>query len=188
MRHLARVLSWIAAALQLGIVLPAAARAQVSDPFAPQTRWIAAPAPAASWMPVSLDFAAGGELVLAAGALGSPRWMVFSSPEPAAPNGQIQPLLSAPAHPATLSGMQVRAGELAGQLFALSQVPDPSVSQRRTEVSRFDALAAGALSAAIWTHDLGLRVNGTAKLEVAADGSRVVAIVNDTATQTLRID
>jgi len=139
-------------------------------------------------MPVSVDFAAAGELVIAAGALGSPRWMAFSAPAPAGPNGQVQPLISGLANPATLSTMQVRAGDQAGELFAVSQVPDPDNAHRKTEVARFDGRAPNALGAAVWTHDLGLHVNGLARLCAASDGSRVVAIVNDTPTQTLRIE
>ncbi|MEO6709750.1 MAG: hypothetical protein ABI054_02450 [Planctomycetota bacterium] len=188
MRHAARVLGWIVALGPLGMLFPASASAQVADPFAPTTRWTCAPSPAAAWMPVSVDFAAAGELVIAAGALGSPRWMVFSGPAPAGPNGQIQPLLSGLANPATLSTMQVRAGDQAGELFTLSQVPDPDNAHRRTEVARFDGLGPNALGAAVWTHDLGLHVNGIARLCSAADGSRLVAIVNDTLTQALRIE
>src|SRR5690349_21211058 len=97
------------ALLSLALVGLAArsAAAQVADPFAPQTRWSAAPAAGASWMPASVDFAAGGELVFAAGALASPSWLVLSTPLPADASGHVQPLLSAPAAPGTLSGMLV---------------------------------------------------------------------------------
>jgi hypothetical protein len=161
------------------------AAAQISDPFAPQTRWIAAPAPGASWMPASVDFGAGGELVFAAGALSSPRWMVFSSPQSA--GGQVQPLRSVQASSGTLSNMSVKCADGANELFALAQIPDPDSSHRRTEVSRFDALAANGFTPA-WTHDLGWRVNGGAKLCAAADGSRVVALVDDVQTQQLRLE
>jgi len=169
------------------VALQAHAVAQLSDPFAPQTRWRAAPAPTAPWMPASVDFAAGGELVFAAGAQGSPAWMLYSSPQPADSSGKVQPLCSAPATAGTLSNMSVRCGAHAGQLFALSQVPDPDNSHRRTEVARFDALATNGF-APLWIHDLSLGGNGSAKLAAAADGSRVVALVNDAQTQSLRLE
>ncbi|HUR27372.1 MAG TPA: hypothetical protein VM509_04245, partial [Planctomycetota bacterium] len=177
------------ALLSLALVGLAAqgAAAQVADPFAPQTRWSSAPSAGAAWMPASVEFAAGGELVFAAGALASPSWLVFSTPLPADASGHVQPLCAAPAAPGTLSNMLVRCGPRANELYALAQIPDPNAAHRRTEVARFDALAGGTLAPA-WTHDLGLRVNGGAKLAVSDDGARVVALIHDAATQQLRLE
>ncbi len=169
------------------LVVATDAGAQVQDPFAPGTRWTAAPAVGAPWIPSSVDFAAGGELVFASGAFGHPSWLVFSSSEPAGAGGQIQPWFEVSAASATLSNMSVRCGDQARELFALSQIPEPDSAHRRTEITRFDALAAGGLAAA-WTHDMGWRVNGTAKLAAAADGSRAVAVVHDGVQQALRIE
>lgn len=187
MRHAARVLTSLFLFGPVLVSSSTVAAAQVADPFAPQTRWIAPPVSGTVWMPSSVNFAAGGELVFASGALASPRWLVFSSPQPADPSGQIQPLLSAAASPGTLSNMLVRCGDQASELFSISQIPDPDNSHRRTDVARFDALGTSGLTP-VWTHDMGLRVNGSVKLEVAADGSRVVALVNDAQSQTLRLE
>jgi hypothetical protein len=85
--------------------------------------------------------------------------------------------------------MPVRAGDQGSELFTLAQVPDPDVAHRRTEIARFDALSsAGAGLARAWTHDMGWRINGLAKLEVASDGARVVAVLHDSALAVLRID
>src|SRR5204863_5894843 len=100
------------------------------------TRWASAPAAGTAWLPASVDFAAGGELVFAAGALGSPGWMVFPSSQLAPAGTQLAPWFSVAADPATLSNMSVRCGDLADELFGLAQVPDPDSTHRRTEVSR----------------------------------------------------
>ncbi len=169
------------------LALATAAAAQVPDPFAPGTRWTAAPTVGAPWIPSSLDFAAGGDLVFASGAFGHPSWLVFSSSAPAGASGQIQPWFNLSADSATLSNMSVRCGDQARELFGISQIPQPDSAHRKTEVARFDALAVGGLAAA-WTHDMGWRVNGTAKLAAAADGSRVVAVVHDSVQQAIRIE
>ena len=169
------------------LALATNAGAQVQDPFAPATRWISAAATTTPWIPCSLDFAAGGELVFAAGAFGHPSWLVFSSSEPAGTAGQIQPRFNRAADSATLANMSVRCGDQARELFGLSQIPEPDSAHRRTEVARFDALAVGGLTAA-WTHDMGWRANGTAKLAVAADGTRAVAVVHDGVQHALRIE
>lgn len=164
-----------------------AAGAQGQDPFAPGVRWSAAPTAGVPWIPTSVEFAAGGELVFAAGALGSPRWMVFSSAENSSAPGAATPWLSASAAPATLSNMIVRAGDDGDELFGLCQVPDPDTSHRRTEIARFDVLDPSGMSR-LWTHDMGWRVNGAAKLAVSADGTRAMAVVHDATSQALRIE
>ncbi len=181
----ARALRCLFTLASLGVASDAGA--QVQDPFAPGTRWSAAPATGSPWIPSSVDFAAGGELVFASGAFGHPSWLVFSSSQPAGAGGQIQPWFNLSADSATLSNMSVRCGDQARELFGLSQIPEPDSAHRRTEVARFDALAVGGLATA-WTHDMGWRANGTAKLAVAADGSRAVAVVHDGAQQALRIE
>jgi hypothetical protein len=133
------------ASLGLGISPPAAA--QNSDPFAAGIRWSHAASANSPWVPSGVAFAAGGELVFASGALGSPRWLLFSSP---GGNGAVQPWSLAPASPTTLGSMPVRAGDQGSELFTLAQVPDPDVAHRRTEIARFDALssAGGGLARA----------------------------------------
>src|SRR5262245_58244871 len=100
------------------------ARAQGADPFAPTTRWTFAPSAGAPWIPASLDFAAGGDWLTAAGAVGSPRWMLFST-SAASAGGALAPWSTAPATAGALAGMAVRGGDSVRELFALCQVPDP---------------------------------------------------------------
>ena len=173
----------------LGIgVAPAAA--QSFDPFAPGSRWTCAASAASPWLPASVRFAARGELVFAAGAIGSPRWMLFSTPHGAGGVGAVAPWCSSLAAPTTLAHMSVRAGEWGSELFSLSQVPDPDAAHRKTLVARHDASSSGTSGslAQLWSHDMGWRVNGLAKLAASADGSRAVAVLHDAAANALRID
>lgn len=165
---------------------PTRAAAQAADPFSPQTRWSCAASTASAWMPASVGFAAHGELVFAAGSLASPRWMLFSTPQ--ATSGSVAAGCSSLAAPSTLSNMSVRGGDQGSELFSLSQQPDPDPAHRKTLVARHDALLHSGVLAQAWSHDMGWRVNGSAKLAAAADGSRAVAVLHDAAAGALRID
>jgi hypothetical protein len=182
----ARLMAATGAAL-VAAALAGPAAAQSPDPYAPGTRWTALPGATAPWMPVSVRFGAGGELVFVGAGLSTPQWLVYGSTLPPASQGVAQAATGLWAAPSTLSNLTVSCGDGAHELFGLAQIPDPDSSHRRTEISRFDPLAPGGL-AALWTHDMGWRANGPAKFAVARDGARAVAVLQDSATQQLRID
>jgi len=164
--------------------------AQAPDPFAAGLRWSHAPSAQEAWLPTSLVFAAGGELVWAAGSGADPRRMLFSTPSGAF-GGAEQPPVFEDAHSQPVQGGPRVAGSArADSLFSVVQVPGSDPLDRRAQVARHDALAsaAGASFAPRWIHDMGVVASGTPLVAAARDGARVVAAVHDQASGLLRLD
>ncbi len=168
------------------VVASTSLAAQVTNPFQPGLRWSYAAPSAQPWLPMSVDFAAHGDLVLGAGSIGTPQALLFSSHSGA----NVQPL-DVDLGLALAQGTVLAVGSSrADRLFGAAQFDQPDATHRQTLVVRRDALSAahGASFAPTWTHDMGVLVNGPVKLAVDVDGTRVVAAVHDAATSNLRID
>lgn len=179
----ARLVASVAAA---AIVCAAAPLARAQDPFQPGPRWTYASASSTAWLPQSVDFAAGGEIVWAVASGTSPRALVLSG----APIGAVAPQFS-DASLGPLHGGAIAVGSAsAGALFVALQRPEPDGAHRRTTIERRDAYAAalGQPFQASFVHDLGLLVNGPAKLAVDRTGSLAVAAVFDATAGASRID
>ena len=160
------------------------ARAQAPDPFAPQRRWTAAPAAAEPWLPRSLAFAVGGELVWAAGSVGAPRAMLLSASE--LPAGGVTAPLSEHPLAGALGTVHAVAGPGPDALYTASQTPAPTSSKRLTRVTRLRA--PGGVLEPIWSRDHPLVGNGP--VEIAADraGARVAVAVHDAAIGLLLVE
>lgn len=157
-----------------------------TDPFHAGLRSTHASSAAHAWLPQSVDFAAGGELVWAAGAGTTPELFVVSS----APSGAIAPEFVDGALVGVSGPLVVASAKRADRLFSAAQFVAPDAAHKRTLVFAHDPLAAaaGAAFAPRWTHDVGLFVNGPAKVACDADATRVVVAVSDANTGTSRID
>ena len=162
----------IALALAL-LGLPTAAQTP-SDPFAPGQRWSAGPDPAQPWIPRDVSFAAGGELVWAGAAQGDPHLELYAA---GATLDAQAPLHRGPSLAGAIGLVPVAAGSGAGELFAAAQFPQPTATHRRTEVYRYDALAAaaGAPFTPVWTRTLPVLSDGQALLAADGSGGLVVA-------------
>ena len=163
-----------AAALGLALALAPAGRAQALDPFAPHQRWAESATPASAWLPRSVAFAAGGELVLGAGSVGAPRALLLSSPDLSG-----QALVGTLALDGALGTVEVAAGDPPGLLFTLSQHALTGPGDRTTRVTRLSTDPGpwpGEL-AAEWSVEVGSAGNGAARLALAGDGSLLVAAV-----------
>lgn len=178
-----RVLPLLLSAPLASLLGPASAGAQ--DPFGPGLVWTVQAPLAEPWIPTAASFAAGDGLVWAAGAVGNPRLLAIASealgPQEAlfvdtGVDGVVGSFVAATAHDAE-------------GLFSLVQRPAPDPLHRRTEVSRYDPLAAaaGAPFAPVWTIDLGLLTNGPARLAVEEGGERVVVAFYDDASAVVRL-
>jgi hypothetical protein len=162
-----------------------AARAQAPDPFAPNLRWKHAAASGASWIPSSVDFAAGGEIVWAAGVGASPRAMLFASGASSAVGSDTAPVVEDAGLLASSGAILARGSSDEHALFLVAQYPQADAQHRRTEVACYDAL--GAPFAPQWRHSLALIGNGAARLVAARNGGQVVAAAHDSASSTLEI-
>ncbi len=153
---------------------PAGAQAQ-PDPFAAGVRWVAGPTPAATWMPRDVVLTEGGELAFAGATLAHPRVALYAS---AALDGAEAPLAEGPELAGAIGIVPVAAGAGAAELFAAPQFPAPDELHRRTEVGRYDALAAaaGAPFAPVWTRVLPVQANGPALLAADPAGGLATAI------------
>jgi hypothetical protein len=151
------------------------AAAAQADPFAAGVRWAAGPAPAAPWMPRDAVFTAGGELLFAAATLTHPHLSLYAA---AALDGGPALLFQGPDLPGAIGVVPVAAGAGPRELFAAPQFPAPDALHRRTEVVRYDALAAaaGAPFAPVWTRILPVQENGPALLAADEQGGLVAAI------------
>ncbi|MCC6406922.1 MAG: hypothetical protein IT453_07140 [Planctomycetes bacterium] len=158
-----------------------------TDPFQPGLRSSHAATIADAWLPQSVDFAAGGELVWTAGSGTASRLALLSS----APSGAIAPELVDSLSPAGASGTVAVAGaKRADRLFSAAQFPTIDASHKRTTIALHDAFASAASGtfAPRWAHDMGLFVNGPVKLACDAAGTKAVAALSDANTGTARVD
>jgi hypothetical protein len=121
----------------------------------------------------------GGELLFAAATLAHPHLALYSA---AALEGGPALLFEGPDLPGAIGVVPVAAGAGPDELFAAPQFPAPDALHRRTEVVRYDALAAaaGAPFAPVWTRILPVQQNGPALLAADAQGGLVAAIHDPT--------
>ena len=178
-RALVRVAGRVLAGLvgTAGIAGPARST-QGPDPFAPHRRWVEAADPAAPWIPRSVAFAAGGELVLGAGSLGAPRALLLSSPDLSGAE-----LVGSFDLSGALGTVYAAAGPGAGELYCLSQYP-LGPNQRLTRATRLDAggvAGGGAPLSSRWSVDLGAGGNGAARMALSADGSALAVASEESA-------
>ena len=176
----------IAAAALATLLMAGPLGAQGADPFQAGLRWIHAADGSAPWVPMGVDFAAGGQLVWGAPAVGTPHLALLSSQDGplVAPLFEDFGALGAAAPPL------VRGSADAARLYSLLQLPDPDPAHRKTLVSRHDALAAagGSGFAPVWTHDPGFQGPGAGHLELAEDGGRLVVAGYDLGSGETWID
>jgi len=165
------------------------AAAQAPDPFAPRLRWSHVAPPAQPWLPSSAAFAGLDGLAWVAGSIGSPRLVLLSAAEDAG-GAAASPLAIDTALAGALGTVAVAGGDPAGALFSCAQFPSPDALHRRTRIARHDGLAAsaGGPFAPAWARDLTLVGNGAARIACSGDGSRLAAVVHDSASGTLEVD
>ncbi len=167
---------WRLLALLVAATAAAApAAAPPPDPFAAGVRWSAGPAPSAPWMPRDVVLTERGELAFAGAALAHPRVALYAT---AALDGGEALIVEGPELAGAIGVVPVAAGAGAHELFAAPQFPAPDEQHRRTEVTRYDALAAaaGAPFAPVWTRVLPVQQNGPALLAADPAGGLVAAI------------
>ena len=158
-------------------------------PFAPGERWSHAADPASPWIPTSVAFAAGGELVLglagfaspglqvhAAGASGSS--LLYSAPLSAGIQGNGSLVLAHPDLPLALT---------------LEQLPLAGSTAKTTSLVARDlvAAAAGGTLAVRWSHDPGFSTTAGGLAAVAsgpAGAALVVLALRDDTTGLLHVN
>ncbi len=174
-----------AAALSLVLALPAATAAQ--GVFGPAERWEHRPGPGQPWIPADVALAAGGELCWAAPAVATPHLLALSGPV----RRHAEVLFADRGVGPVAGSFEVAAGERPDVLLTLVQRPAPDALHRRTEVRRYDPLAAAVAGGPfdpVWTHDLGTLGNAPARLACDARGDRLVAAVHDPAAGHVQLD
>jgi len=179
-------------ALNLALSPQGATPPPASDPFAAGLRWSHRSEVVTPWIPRDACFVGGGELVWAAPALPNPSLRLLSTAE----LGLAEPLFQDSSLIGALGEVRVAAGDTPAELFAAAQYPAPTSSSRRTMITRHDALAAalgtpsGSSTAFLpsWTHDMGLRGNGPARLVASPDGAFLFSAAFDATTQIVQVD
>jgi len=162
----------------------AAAAGTDPDPFGSGLRWSFGSDAADPWIPRGAAFAADGELLLTAPAIGAHRLLLHATSGLGAP---ADPIASVDL-PGTLGSVRVAAGDDLGELYCARQLPEPDAAHRRTWVERRGAAGPLPALAAEWTHDFGFLVNGGVELAASPDGETVVAAVFDSATGRVVVD
>jgi len=192
-RPLQRGLDSLAAALALAAALgwaPLAHTAPVpiqgAGPFTLGERWSSAASPSLTWLPDSVVFAGGDELVVSAsrgmaGGLAVKSAHAAQGAPDLAFDGRFQFAYGAP---------EVVAGERADAVYSLAQYPAPDLFSRRVEVTRHNPVQAarGAAFVPVWTHELDVRINAPARIVCDAAGEIVVAAAFDDQSGNVRID
>jgi hypothetical protein len=169
--------------------IPAAAQAP-PDPFAPGVRWSLAPPVAAPALPRDVAFAAGGELVWSAATLEHPRLSLCAA---SALSAGDAPLFQSAELAGAIGVIPVAAGGPA-HLYAAPQFQDPDASHRRSEIVRYDALAAaaGAPFQPVWTRILPVQANGPALIATGPGESggagALVAAVHDPSAGAVHLE
>lgn len=177
--------SWTALLAHLILLVPG--HAAVQDTSDSVLRWSHSATTISPWIPRSIAFAAGDNLVWASANHGSPHLVALSA---GGASGNT-PLLWDPSVASSFPLLQVTAGTLAADaLFGIAQYPVTDAWHRRTEVSGYSVVGEvlGAPFAPRWTHDMGVIANGAGLIDCDAAGRQVVAAVWDNATQKTRID
>lgn len=158
-------------------VLASATPAHAQDPFAPGLRWTRAATNQDAWIPRSVAFGDGGELVWCS-ATGTRAHLELDAANAA---GAVLPLQRDDQVVSAISVLSVAAGSEPGALFSVAQYPQPDAAHRATQVSRYEPAPFGAFTP-VWSVDSGLVVNGPGRLVCDDAGARVfVALWNDAA-------
>ncbi|MEM1451523.1 MAG: hypothetical protein AAGI22_20580 [Planctomycetota bacterium] len=170
----------------LVLVVAALAPATAQDPFSSSERWFAAPAGSDAWMPEDTVFA-GDDAFVWTGVRGQgASLLLFDAVEAdrADPRGVVPPLAGQFGPPL------VAAGTRGDAVFALVQTEAPTAFRRAPLVSAYDprTVSGGGVLDELWSHDLGVRINGPARLATDARGERVVAAAWDGSTALARVD
>jgi len=126
----------------LGAYLLSGAASAQQGPFEPGARWTFAAPDVTPWIPESLAFCSGADLVLASGNHGNPRVQLFE----ARGVGDRPPRFVDLSVAGASVVLAVAAGSGPEDLFAVAQYPSPDLFQRRTEVTAYDATLAASPS------------------------------------------
>lgn len=169
------------------ILLPAlAALAAAQDPFSAEERWFAGPAPGEVWLPEDVTLAGDASFVWTARSGTDGGLFVYDAVARGTqgPRGKATDLAGSTGVPLIASGTRGDA------VFSLRQVEAPTIYSRAPIVQAFDprGVSAGGTMAPLWEHDLGVRINGSARLVADRAGDTVVAAAWDNATAQVRLD
>ncbi|MEM9381283.1 MAG: hypothetical protein AAGB93_15125 [Planctomycetota bacterium] len=167
------------------VLLAAAAPASAQDPFIASERWHAEPA-ADAWLPEGVAFA-GDDAFVWTGVRGQgDALLLFDAvaSDLSAPRGVVPPRAG------QFGAPLVAAGSRGDAVFALFQTEAPTPYERAPLVLAYDprTAAGGGVLDELWSHDLGVRINGPARLATDARGERVVAAAWDGSTALARVD
>lgn len=161
-----------------------AAQSGAPDPFQSGLRWAHSPDPLDPWIPRDVVLVGDGEFTLAAPAVANPSVEFFASAEIA--SGGVAPLAASQVLTGAIGPVRLAAGDEPDELFDAAQYPAPTGSMRSTVVSRRNAtLGAGLVP--LWSIDLGLRVNGPARIVASPDGGVLEVAVFDATTSRLHL-
>lgn len=173
----------------LALAAGPAAGVQLPDPFAAGARWEHASGPDDAWIPRSIAFAGGGELVWTAPVVGDARLSVYPS---AALGGAAPSYVDPSIHGSAgvFGAIPVVGGPAGDDLYAVRQEPAPSVLERRTTVSRHDLAqaSAGGGFGAHWEYVYDDLVAGPARLAADRAGSALVLAVYDKGSGRVVLD
>jgi len=169
-------------ALALAALLAPSAPAQ--DPFAPSLRWTRAATNLDAWLPRSLAFGAGGELVWCSATGSRPHVELLA----AHAGGLIEPLARDDQPASALSVLSVSAGSERDALFTVAQYPAPDAQHRRTRVTRHGCASGPGTFAPQWSVDLGRPANGPARMACDELGTRVFVAAWNDVLQSVELD
>ena len=147
--------------------------ASAQSPFSGGLRWTHQAPAAQPWIPDGVAFSGADNLVFAA-AKGSPsRYLLLDSEGSGWQAARFLDVGLAGAS-GTIDAV---AGARADRQFTVAQFPAPTLYERRTEVTRHDAISAasGGAFAPRWFHDMLAHTNGPARLCADEAGATVVA-------------
>ncbi|MFT5150933.1 MAG: hypothetical protein ACI841_000917, partial [Planctomycetota bacterium] len=174
----------VSTALLIGTALTDTSSAQ--NPFDAGLRWTHQAPAAEPWIPEGVCFSGSDNLVFAA-AKGSPaRYMLLDSE---GATWQDPRFLDVGLQGA-IGSVAVTAGARADRQFTVAQFASPTLYERRTEVTRHDAISAasGGAYAPRWFHDMLVRTNGPARVCSDELGQTVVAAIWLDGDSTVQLD
>lgn len=172
--------------LTVSAVIPASA-ASAQDPFTPAERWAAAPAAQGSdWTPEDVRFAGSGAFIWSSLRGGPDSLHLYDS----VAGGATQARGIVPRGPAELGVAQIAAGSRGDRVFSLRQGEAPTSVSRMPVLEGFDPRSASASGQmlSLWSHDMGARINGPAKVGTDAAGDIVVGAVWNNTIAMVQID
>lgn len=177
---------WHLIACLLGLVLFDQPAEALQTPFVPSLRWTHSAPLSDPWIPESAFFGGGGEMIWASGNFGSPRLMLLGAP------GEVlgEVLREDVTVNDSIAVLSATARSGSGAVFSIAQYANPDSTHRRTEISRYDPLAAqvGTSLVSSWERDAGFITNGPAKVVCDDLGRTVVSAVWNNSTGTVHLD